>query len=316
MNAIRATERLNALELQNATPPSASWHADYRDTAWVYVGGLVSDLSEGDIATIFSQFGNPTHLNLIRDKENGKSKGFAFLKYEDQRSCDLAVDNLGGAEVLGRILRVDHTRYKRRDDEEEDTHLIERLEGSGEAGTNGNGKRASDMEDSGEDRRKRRRKEKPLLKEESELKELLAIKVDEDEDPMRDYLIREKKEEVERAKARETEKRHRHRHRHRDENGGEDREESRKHRHRRKESQEQGGREDKSRPHRRDRSRDGEQRHESYRRHHDDHDRQKYQQQHRSNDREDGEHKSRKYPDRDQQSQISKESDDHGRRQR
>lgn len=128
MNAIRATQALNKRELEHATPTSASWHVDYRDTAYIYIGGLDHKLTEGDVAIIFSQFGNPTHLTLVRDKETGKSKGFAFLKYEDQRSCDLAVDNLGGAEVLGRVLRVDHTRYKVRDDEDADTWRLERLE--------------------------------------------------------------------------------------------------------------------------------------------------------------------------------------------
>src|ERR1700710_2007155 len=162
MNAIRQTQLLNKRELENATPPSASWHADYRDTAWIYVGGLHLDLTEGDVCIIFSQYGNPTHLNLIRDRENGKSKGFGFLKYEDQRSCDLAVDNLGGGEVLGRLLRVDHTRYKKRDDEDEDTYRIERLEAAQEAeerALNGNGKRGSDTEseDGKGHRRKKRR---------------------------------------------------------------------------------------------------------------------------------------------------------------
>src|ERR1700759_5701069 len=118
MNAIRQTQLLNKRELENATLPSASWHVDYRDTAWIYIGGLHLDLTEGDVCIIFSQYGNPTHLNLIRDKETGKSRGFAFLKYEDQRSCDLAVDNLGGTKFMERYLRVDHTRYKKREDED------------------------------------------------------------------------------------------------------------------------------------------------------------------------------------------------------
>ena len=110
MNTIHSIQALNKRELSANISPSASWHADYRDTAYIYIGGLPHDLSEGDIITIFSQFGEPTYLNLIRDKESGKSKGFAFLKYEDQRSTDLAVDNLGGATVMGRVLKVDHTR--------------------------------------------------------------------------------------------------------------------------------------------------------------------------------------------------------------
>jgi RNA-binding motif X-linked protein 2 len=49
-------------------------------------------------------------LRLARDRETGKSRGFAFLAYEDQRSTDLAVDNFNGAEICGRVLRVDHVR--------------------------------------------------------------------------------------------------------------------------------------------------------------------------------------------------------------
>ena len=40
-------------------------------------------------------------INLCRDSATGKSKGFCFLQYEDQRSTVLAVDNLNGAELLG-----------------------------------------------------------------------------------------------------------------------------------------------------------------------------------------------------------------------
>lgn len=53
------------------------------------------------------------NINMPRDKETGKPKGFAFLMYEDQRSTILAVDNLNGAEILERTIRVDHVKnYK------------------------------------------------------------------------------------------------------------------------------------------------------------------------------------------------------------
>ena len=216
MNNIRQIQALNKRELENAVyvlsslylptynfpitnsflkfrPPSASWHADYRDTAYIYIGGLPYDLSEGDVVTICSQFGEPVHVNLVRDKETGKSRGFAFLKYEDQRSTDLAVDNLGGATVLGRILRVDHVRNKKRDDEEEGDNVA-RLMG--------------DAEPAGEDRKRRKRRgsvdedeeerpRRPRLKEERELVELMQTH--DEEDPMKEFLIEEKKEEVAQA---------------------------------------------------------------------------------------------------------------------
>ncbi|RMJ27382.1 U2 snRNP component IST3 [Aspergillus sp. HF37] len=184
MNNIRQIQSLNKRELENAVPPEASWHADYRDTAYIYVGGLPFDLSEGDIVTIFSQYGEPVHVNLVRDKETGKSRGFAFLKYEDQRSCDLAVDNLGGATVLGRMLRVDHTRYKKKDDEEDQDNVAQLM---GETANDEHGGRRRRVASEEEQRR-------PLLKEEVELEKLLR---DHDaEDPMKEFLVQEKKEEV------------------------------------------------------------------------------------------------------------------------
>lgn len=235
-------------------PPEASWHADYRDTAYIYIGGLPYELSEGDIITIFSQYGEPVHVNLVRDKETGKSKGFAFLKYEDQRSTDLAVDNLCGATVLGRVLRVDHCRYKRRDDEGEEDNVAamlaqeaaekdrHRREGADDTDTE------TERRDRDRERKHRRRRsesveeDRSLLPEERELAKL--IEEHDDEDPMKEFLIQEKKEEVERALERykkskssrrrdesrerdDRHRRHRHRHHHHRRRHSEDRSESR-----------------------------------------------------------------------------------------
>lgn len=38
-----------------------------------------------------SRYGEIVDVNLVRDKGTGKSKGFAFIAYEDQRSTVLAV---------------------------------------------------------------------------------------------------------------------------------------------------------------------------------------------------------------------------------
>jgi RNA-binding motif X-linked protein 2 len=68
-----------------------------------------------------SRYGEVVDVNLPRDKETGKTKGFGFLMYEDQRSTVLAVDNLNGAKVLDRILRVDHVaNYKQKRTKNED----------------------------------------------------------------------------------------------------------------------------------------------------------------------------------------------------
>ncbi|KAI4178543.1 MAG: hypothetical protein L6R41_008342 [Letrouitia leprolyta] len=207
--------------------PEASWHRDHADSAYIYIGGLEYNLSEGDIVTIFSQFGEPTFVKLIRDKETGKSKGFAYLKYEDQRSTDLAVDNLGGATVRGRLLKVDHTRYKKRDDKEDEDLGVLQI-----GAANGN--------DAGDTEREEDHVERPLLKEEKELAAL--IRDHEEDDPMKEYLVEEKKAQVAKAVAKwkrrnmkDGEKRkHGHHHKYRSQRNGSDNEsdlDRRRHKH-------------------------------------------------------------------------------------
>jgi RNA-binding motif X-linked protein 2 len=248
MNSIRQIQELNKRELENnmcifpspfppsnkltiQSSPNASWHTDYRDTAYIYIGGLPFELSEGDIITIFSQYGEPTYINLIRDKETGKSKGFAFLKYEDQRSTDLAVDNLGGAVIVGRTLKVDHTRYKKKDDDEGMDLTAPQIESAGEEGEGRRKMRRTSESESAEER--------PILREERELAKI--IQEHDEDDPMKAFLVEEKKEEVALALARfkdgksssmSKSKSHKHGHHHRSRRGKDEKDDSRR-RHRR-----------------------------------------------------------------------------------
>ncbi|KKY29388.1 putative u2 snrnp component ist3 [Diaporthe ampelina] len=255
MNKIRAIQELNKKEIEQGISPNASWHVDYRDTAFVYFGGLPYELSEGDVITIFSQFGEPTFLKLARDKETGKSRGFGWLKYEDQRSTDLAVDNLGGATINGRMISVDHARYKPRDDEDMDECRVdwetlqrrERLEKGG-----GGDDDDTDMGDGSEDEAAARSRHRPMLKEE---RELMLLEQDHDEDdPMKAFLIDEKKKEVEDALRRAKKKkdgdnrhasRHHRSHRSRRDDSEDDRDRHR--RRRRRHGEEDEGRRERSR---------------------------------------------------------------------
>ena len=103
-------------EVRQGLSESASWHAKFKDSAYIFAGGLSFDLTEGDILAVFSQYGEIVDVNLVRAEDTGKPKGFAFICYEDQRSTVLAVDNLNGAKVLGRTIRVEHVEdYRLKD---------------------------------------------------------------------------------------------------------------------------------------------------------------------------------------------------------
>lgn len=112
MNPITNAKNQNLMNLKELylghTDTLSSWHKQYKDSAWIFVGGLHFDLTEGDIICVFSQYGEIVNINLVRDKKTGASRGSAFICYEDQRSTVLAVDNLNGIKLVGRIIRVDH----------------------------------------------------------------------------------------------------------------------------------------------------------------------------------------------------------------
>lgn len=142
--------KLSEAELKHGQ--KSSWHDQYKDSAWVFVGGLPYELSEGDVICVFSQYGEIVNINLVRDKATGKQKGFCFICYEDQRSTILAVDNLNGikvwrkkksndtwtesnwfnSQILGKALRVDHVNnYKPPKDDDKLDEETKRLQTEG-----------------------------------------------------------------------------------------------------------------------------------------------------------------------------------------
>ena len=60
MNAltqIKNTQKATMREIESGMGEEASWHARYKHSAYVYAGGLAFNMTEGDILTVFSQFG-------------------------------------------------------------------------------------------------------------------------------------------------------------------------------------------------------------------------------------------------------------------
>ena len=53
-SVVKEINRINQLELDLGVS-GASWHDEYKDSAYVFIGGLHYELTEGDVITIFSQ---------------------------------------------------------------------------------------------------------------------------------------------------------------------------------------------------------------------------------------------------------------------
>merc|ERR1740115_53258 len=68
---------------------------------------LESDTTEDELRTIFEKFGRVVIVQLIRDRESGRPKGFAFVEMESTEISALAKEALNGSTVRNRQVRVD-----------------------------------------------------------------------------------------------------------------------------------------------------------------------------------------------------------------
>lgn len=52
---VRNVQALNDKELELGLIGKKSWHDQYKDSAWVFIGGLPYEINEGDVICMFSQ---------------------------------------------------------------------------------------------------------------------------------------------------------------------------------------------------------------------------------------------------------------------
>ena len=78
----------------------------------LFVGNMHFGTTEGDLRALFEQFGEVTRLQVMTDRDTGRSRGFAFVDMADDQAAAKAVAALNGKEVSGRTLNVNEARPK------------------------------------------------------------------------------------------------------------------------------------------------------------------------------------------------------------
>lgn len=77
------------------------------ETKKLFVGGISWNLTWQDLKDVFSEYGEVAHSKIILDRETGKSRGFGFIEFETIEDAAKAKEALDGAEVDGRVIKVD-----------------------------------------------------------------------------------------------------------------------------------------------------------------------------------------------------------------
>jgi len=76
----------------------------------LYVGNLSYDTTDSRLQELFQEHGTVVSVNVITDRNTGRSKGFAFVEMETDEGARAAIAALNEQEVDGRPLKVAEAR--------------------------------------------------------------------------------------------------------------------------------------------------------------------------------------------------------------
>lgn len=76
----------------------------------LYVGNLDYKTTEEDLQSLFTQAGTVVSVNLIKDRDSGRSKGFAFVEMQNQVELENAIKMFNSHILNQRKLNVNIAR--------------------------------------------------------------------------------------------------------------------------------------------------------------------------------------------------------------
>jgi RNA recognition motif-containing protein len=79
----------------------------------IYVGNLASDVTEEDLTTLFSQYGQVKEAKIIKDMFSQESRGFGFIEMPANAEAQKAIEELNTKELKGKALTVNEARPRR-----------------------------------------------------------------------------------------------------------------------------------------------------------------------------------------------------------
>ncbi len=109
----------------------------------IYVGNLSWTMTDDDLSNLFTQYGSVTSAKILKDKMNGRSKGFGFVEMEDDEAAKTAIASLNESEVQGRKLIVNESQPRQEGGAGGAGGFKKRSFGGGSGGSSGGGYKKS-----------------------------------------------------------------------------------------------------------------------------------------------------------------------------
>ena len=76
----------------------------------LYVGNLSFNTASYDLEEMFGQVGTVESVNIIEDRDTGRSRGFAFVEMSSDAEGKEAIEQFNGKEIDGRELKVNEAK--------------------------------------------------------------------------------------------------------------------------------------------------------------------------------------------------------------
>ena len=80
----------------------------------LYVGNLPYSADQQFLQDRFSQVGTVDSVNVIADRDTGRSRGFAFVEMSSNAEAQKAIEELNGVDCDGRALTVNEARPQKK----------------------------------------------------------------------------------------------------------------------------------------------------------------------------------------------------------
>jgi RNA recognition motif-containing protein len=84
-------------------------------TNQLFIGSLSWNTTSAELETAFAECGNVVDAKVVTDRDTGRSRGFGFVTFQDERGATLAIEKLNGSTLDGRTIRVDRANDRPRD---------------------------------------------------------------------------------------------------------------------------------------------------------------------------------------------------------
>ena len=76
----------------------------------IFVGNLSYATTETDLESAFGEYGAVERVSVVRDRDSGQSRGFAFVEMTNSAEANNAIKALNGREINGRAINVNEAR--------------------------------------------------------------------------------------------------------------------------------------------------------------------------------------------------------------